>query len=127
MGVVELAGVGLLATVAVVLLRELRCGLAPLIRVGAAILLFGAAIALYLPVVTRIRTLLSLTSGHALATPVLRAVGIALIAELAATFCRDLGEGTVADGILYFGRMEILLLALPLVDELLGVAKELLQ
>ena len=127
MSMVALAGVGLLASVAVLLLRELRSGLAPAVKLGAALLLFGAAILLYAPVVTRIQTLFSLVEGRTLATPVLRALGVALIAELSATLCRDMGEGTVADGILLFGRMEILLLALPLIDELLEIAGELLR
>ena len=127
MSILQLAGVGILASVATLLLRELRGGLAPCIRLGAAILLFGAAIALYLPIVSRIRTLLALVEGRELATPILRAIGVALIAELAATLCRDLGEGSLADGILLFGRIEILLLSLPLLDELLRIAGELLQ
>ena len=47
-----------------------------------------------------------------------------LVAELAAGFCRDLGEGSVADGVLLFGKLEILLLALPLIDELLKIIGE---
>lgn len=127
MSIVALAGVGLLASVAVLLLRELRGGLAPAVRLGAALFLFGAAILLYAPIVARIRTLFSLAEGRELAAPVLRAVGVALIAELTATICRDMGEGTIADGVLLFGRTEILLLALPLIDELLEIAGELLR
>ena len=127
MSMVALAGVGLLASVAVLLLRELHGGLAPAIKLGAALLLFGSAILLYAPGVTRIQTLFSLVEGRTLATPVLRALGVALIAELSATLCRDMGEGTIADGILLFGRIEILLLSLPLIDELLKIVQELLR
>ncbi|MBQ3063529.1 MAG: stage III sporulation AC/AD family protein [Clostridia bacterium] len=127
MSIIQLAGIALLTSVSVLLLRELKGGLAPTVRLAAAIFLFGAAILLYLPVIARIRTLFALAEGRELATPVLRAVGVALIAELSAMLCRDMGEGTVAEGVLLFGRMEILLLALPLVDELLRIAGELLQ
>lgn len=127
MGVVQMAGVGLLASVAVLLLRELRTGLAPTVRLVAAVVLFGGALLLYQPVIAEIRALFSMVEGRELTGPVLRAVGVALIAELAATLCRDMGESTVADGVLLFGRMEILLLALPMIDELLQMAGELLQ
>ena len=127
MGILTVTGIALLASVAVLLLRELKSGLALTARLGAAVLLFGAAILLYAPVVTRIRTLFSLAEGGDLAAPVLRAVGIALIAELSALFCRDMGESTLADGILLFGRVEILLLSLPLLDRLLEIAGELLK
>lgn len=127
MGIAALAGVALLASFALLLLRELRGGLAPALRMGAALFLFGTAILLYAPIVARIRTLFALAKGQALAAPILRGVGIALIAELSAALCRDMGEGTVADGVLLFGRIEILLLALPLIDEVLEIAGELLR
>ena len=57
----------------------------------------------------------------------IRALGIALICELCALFCRDLGEQSVASGVLLFGKLEILVLCLPLVDKVLEIAKELLQ
>ena len=58
---------------------------------------------------------------------VLRALGIALICELTALFCRDLGENTLAEGVQLFGKLEILILSLPLLDKVLEMAKELLQ
>ncbi|MBR3863000.1 MAG: stage III sporulation AC/AD family protein, partial [Clostridia bacterium] len=63
----------------------------------------------------------------AFAESVLRAVGIGLICEFSAAFCRDLGENTVAEGVLLFGKLEILVLALPLVDELIEIVGELLK
>ena len=126
MRLLQLAGVAIFASLATLLLRELRGALAPAIRLGATVLLFGTALFFILPVVERMRHLLSLAGGQEFTAPVLRAVGIALMAELAATLCRDLGEGTLADGILFVGRVEILLLALPLADDLLKFAEELL-
>lgn len=96
-------------------------------RLAAALLLFGAALLLYVPVLEQIRSLISLSGGTDYATPILRAVGIALICEFTASFCRDLGENTVANGVLLFGKMEILVLCLPLVENVLEIAKELLK
>ena len=45
----------------------------------------------------------------------------------AAILCEDLGEPSVARGIQIFGKLEILVLSLPLVDKVLELAKELLQ
>ena len=126
MGIWQISGVALLAAISVLLLRELRTGLQVAVRVVAALVLFGAALLLYLPVVERIRSLFSLVEGRELATPILRAVGISLVAELTASVCLEMGERTIADGVLLFGRLEILLLALPMVEELAALAGELL-
>ena len=90
-------------------------------------MLCGVALALYLPVVEHMRALFALADGGELATTVLRATGIALIAELTASLCRDLGESSVAEGVLLFGKLEILVLSLPLIDAVLEIAKELLK
>lgn len=127
MGILQVAGIGILSVMLILCLKELRGALAPTVRLASSLVLFGAAVLLYLPAVERIRTLFSLAGATEYATPILRATGIALICELSAGFCRDLGENTVANGILLFGKLEILVLSLPLVDAVLNIAKELLK
>lgn len=126
MGAVELSGVALLAAMMILLLREWRPTMAVPLRLGVVLLLTVAAVGLFVPVVSRVRALLSLAPEEALTAPILRAAGVALISELTAGFCRDLGENSVAEGVLLFGRLEILVLCLPLVDALIDIAGELL-
>ena len=127
MGIVQIAGVALLSVGLILCLKELKTTFALPARLAATLLLFGAALFLYVPVLERLRTLFSLSGTVDYATPILRAAGIALICELTACFCRDLGENTVASGVLLFGKMEILVLCLPLLDGVLEIAKELLN
>ena len=127
MGIVQIAGLALLCVTLILCLKEMRATLALPARLAAALLLFGGAIALYIPVLERMRALFALSGAADFATPILRAAGIALICEFAVSFCRDLGENTVANGVLLFGKLEILVLCLPLVDDVLEIAKELLK
>lgn len=127
MGIVQAAGVALLSAMLALLLKELRAAAVPAVRLAGTLLLLGAALGLCAPILKTISELMALADGGAYTALLLRGVGIALIAELAASLCRDMGEGTVAEGVVLFGRLEILLLALPLLRELLNIAKELLQ
>lgn len=127
MGILQLSGLALLAAMLILILRELRPAFVPPVRLGASVLLVGAALLLYAPVLSRVRTLFSQTGAGEYADLVLRALGIALICELTAIFCRDLGENSLADGVQLFGKLEILVLSLPLVNKVLEMAKELLQ
>ena len=127
MGIVQIAGIALLSVVLILCVRELRASLALPARLSAVLVLTGAALLLYAPVLERIRALFSLSGAADYATPILRATGIALICEFTAGICRDMGEGTVASGVQLFGRIEILVLCLPLVDTVLEIAKELLS
>ena len=107
MGVWQVSGVALLSAMLILLLRELRATSAVPVRLAATVLLCLAALSLYAPVLSRIRTLFSLGGGSALAETVLRAVGVGLICEFSASFCRDLGENTLADGVALFGKLEL--------------------
>ncbi|MBE6605164.1 MAG: hypothetical protein E7639_05625 [Ruminococcaceae bacterium] len=127
MGILQISGIALLGAMAILLLRELRATAAVPVRLVTTLVLVGAAVGLYAPILSRLHVLFSLSGGASLAGAVLRAVGIGLICELTAGFCRDLGEGSVAEGVVLFGKLEILLLALPLLDELLKVIGELLK
>ena len=123
----QVAGCALLCAAVILVLRELRPAFAPPARLAATLLLVGAALALYAPILERINTLVTATNATAYASVILRALGIALICEICAQLCRDLGEGGLAQGVLLFGRLEILLLSLPLIDQILEIAKELLE
>ena len=127
MSLFSLAGIALLAAMLILLLRELRPAFIPPVRLAATLVLIGAALALYAPVLSRIEALFSQTGAGEYLDTVLRALGIALICELTALFCRDLGENTLAEGVQLFGKLEILVLSLPLLDKVLEMAKELLQ
>ena len=127
MSLLQIAGVGLLAAMALLLLRELRPSFAPPLRLGACVLVLGAGLSLLSPIVAKINTLLQMGNAEGLGGILLRALGIAMLSELAASFCEDLGEQTIARCISTFGKWEILVLCLPLLDKVLELAKELLQ
>ena len=127
MSLLSLSGIALLAAMLILMLREIRPAFVPPVRIGASVILIGAALLLYAPILSRIRTLFSETGAEEYLDTVLRALGIALICELTALFCRDLGESTISEGVQLFGKLEILVLALPLLDKVLEMAKELLQ
>ena len=127
MGILQLSGIALLAVMLMLILRELRPSLLPPVRLCATLIPIGASFALYAPVLSRVSTLFATSGAGEYADTVLRALGISLVCELTAIFCRDMGESTVAQGVQLFGKLEILLLSLPLVDTLLEMAKELLQ
>jgi stage III sporulation protein AD len=123
----SVAGAAILSAMLIVLLKTWDPGFAGAARLAASLLLFGAVAAIALPLCSEIRELFSLSGTEAYAAPLLRAAGVALICEMTAAFCRDLGENAVAEGILLFGKVEIAVLSLPLLRQLLSVARTLLS
>lgn len=57
----------------------------------------------------------------------LKAMGIGYLFSLSADMCRDLGEGGVASAVELAGRLELVVLSLPVLKEILKIATELVK
>ena len=123
----QAVGIALLATFAILLLKEVRPSFASPARLAVTLIFCCAALPLYALVLQRVELLFSVSGAADYATPLLRAAGVALICEITALICRDLGESGVAGGVQLIGKLEILVLCLPMVDDVLEIAKELLN
>lgn len=55
-----------------------------------------------------------------------KALGVAIITAIGADFCRDCSEETLACRVEFAGKAELLLLALPLLKNLIEISEELL-
>lgn len=123
----QTAGVALLAALVILLLREARSSVALSAKMAATLFFFCAALPLYVLILGRVEAIFAESGAADYATPLLRAAGVALICEITAAVCRDLGENGVAGGVQMLGKLEILVLCLPMVDDVLEIAKELLK
>ena len=122
----KICGAAILCVVATAVLSEIGRGGKLPIRLCGPILLYGGVLLLLIPLIERLR---ALSEGYALAAygeVMLKALGIALLAQIVSDLCRDGGESTVASIVEMAGKAVILLLALPLVESLLETVKALL-
>ena len=55
----------------------------------------------------------------------LKSISIAYITQITSDVCRDCGEQNLATGIDTVGKIEIIILALPLVDDIIKISEEL--
>ena len=91
---------------------------------AVALLLIGQV----LPLLTAVRKMLDETSvPAAYLTVVLKAVGICMLTRLTADTCRDAGETALAGKAETAGRILLLVLAVPLYEQLLTLVNSLIQ
>ena len=57
---------------------------------------------------------------------VMKIVGVSYVFGLSSDVCKEIGEGGIASAILTMGRVEIVLLSLPAINEIFALAGELL-
>ena len=121
---IRLIGAAMVAVMLTVSLRALAPDISALIGAAAGVLLLGYAVYILSPALGELRELAG-EEWQRWLTPVLRSLGIAVVAGCGADVCRDLGQDSVASGIELAGKAEIMLVCLPLITELLSLARSL--
>lgn len=122
--ILRLCGLALLTAAAALLIKQYKPELAlPVSAAGAVIML----LALMDELGALTDGIGALSSGFAEYTqPVVKSLGIALIAQTSGELCRDIGENACASRVELAGKLCILSLCLPLITELLELVKTLL-
>ena len=114
----------LLCTVIGVIIKHLRPEFSSFVRIAGSASISMLALSVILPTVTYIRSLFEGNSLSEYGGVVVKALGIAVLTQICSDICRDSGEGGTASGVELIGRLEILLLCLPMIEDILSVVKE---
>lgn len=126
MTVLKLCMVALLILAGSTVIRQWKSDFMPLVRIGATVLFGALLIASAHPLLSLITTLGNRAGASQYIETVLKGLGIALLTQICSDICRDSGEVSLAGHIDTVGKIELLLLCVPLIEEILGVAETLL-
>ena len=122
MNIVKYCGAALCALCAVILLRGQKSGFSTGVAVTASVLLLGAAVSELLPVIRAISEMANDSGVGKWMEIMMKTLGIAVVVQFGADICRDSGETSIASKLEMVGKAEIILLALPLMRELVALA-----
>ena len=120
----------IICTVAAVIIKQIRPEYAVFIKVASTVGICAMAISVAAPIITYIRSLMldnGLADNFNYAGNVLKALGIALLTQICADICRDFGEGSAASGVELIGRIEIILLCIPMFESVIATVGEVLS
>lgn len=128
MWIIAAAAAGLVGTVLALILGQYRPEFRMLVTAAVTLLLMVMVLEQLSPVLEQLRSTMELTglTGD-YAAVLFKAVGICLLTQLAGDVCRDSGESSIASKIELTGRAAILLTAMPLIQEVLAWAWELMN
>ncbi len=119
---VALVGVAVTAVI-----RQWRADFLPLLRISFAVLFGTAALGMISPLLSYLRLFDGIKEVQEWIALPLKALGIAILTQVCADICRESGESGLGGGVELVGKLEILLLCLPFMEQILSIAKELLQ
>jgi len=127
MGIIQVVAVGILSAVLAITVKRQSPEFALMITIAASVLIFFMIMPLLaeaIGIFTRLGEMLD--GGMRYVGLALRVVGVAYMAELGASVCLDAGESAIATKIDLAGRVIILVLATPVIVEIVSVIMGLL-
>ena len=126
MNSIKLCMIAVLGLAVTMIVKQWKSDFLPLIRIGMTVLFSLAILTSLSPL---IRQLSDLCQGEAAqyVEVLFKALGIAVLTQICSSICRDAGENTIAEGVELTGKVELLLLSLPLISQILSTAGELLS
>jgi stage III sporulation protein AD len=127
MSIIKYCGLVIFALFTVLLTNELKRDIGKLVGVCVGVGLLIAAIGKSVPVFSLVKGLLADTALAPYFATLLKALGVSLAVEFCADLCKDLGESSLAGRLEMLGKVELLLLALPLFQEVVDLAGGLLS
>ena len=128
MGWVKIGGIALTGLSALLILRAYKPEWAVFLRMAVTVVSLGLVLSLAGTVMDSVTDLTAATGaldGESW-TILLKALGLAFLTETAASVCRDSGEAGLATWVETAGKLEILLLAFPLIRTVMETIKMLL-
>jgi len=127
MRIFQIVAVGILGTVLAITIKKQSPETAILITITASVLIFLMVLPMLGEAVNIISRLGEMADAHASYVGLaLRVVGVAYMAELGASVCTDAGETAIAAKVDLAGRVIILVMALPIVIDILQIITRLL-
>ncbi len=127
MTVLKLCMVALLILASSTVIKQWKSDFLPLVRIGTTVLFGTLLIASAQPLLSLINTLAGESGTLKYVETILKGLGIVILTQISADICRDSGEGTLAGHIETVGKLELLLLCIPLIGEILATAERLLE
>lgn len=124
-GMLKVYGIAILAAMLCLLLKKWNAETATLVKVVGGIVICGISLGAISPIINYMYELSQMSGMNEQISVLLRVLCVAVITHVAANVCRDCGEATLAGYAELGGKIEILLLSLPLIEGIVGTVIEL--
>lgn len=123
----QLVGVAFVTAVAAILVRSTKPELAVVVTIAGGIILLLFALEIFRGSISIFSEIADATGLNAsIVKTLLKMVGIGYIIEFSAGVLHDFGQDSLADKLIFCGKIIILVLAVPILESVLGLVSALL-
>jgi len=123
----QIVAVGILGAVLAITIKKQSPEIAVLITITASVLIFLMVLPMLTEAVEIVNHIGNLADGQAAYIGLaIRVIGVAYMAELGASVCNDAGETAIATKVDMAGRIIIMVMAMPIIMDILRILTRLL-
>lgn len=120
MDIVKIIGIGLIALIIIVIIKQYKPEFAIYVSLGAGILIFALIVAKMSGIIDILKSLASKTAINSdFLVLLIKITGIAILTEFAVSVCKDSGESAIASKIDLGGKVIIMSMSIPIMSSLL--------
>ena len=123
MELTAIVGLAIVAVCIVVLLRQYKPEYALMVSLICSVVIFAAVLGELIPAFDTIRSMMQQVQIDGQYIEILlKSLGICFITQIASESCRDAGESALASKIDLAGKLMLVVLALPMFEEIVSIA-----
>lgn len=121
----KICGCALIGAVCAMILKNSAKGVALTIAVFSSLIILGAVVVRFSDAVKTVTEMMNENGMSGYGKAMVKALGVGITVNTVGGICRDLGETSLSNGVELAGKIEILLICLPIITEMLSLLKEL--
>jgi len=122
MDIAKVVAVGLVTVIASIIVKQVKPEISMLITITGSLIIIIFIIQMLQGVFGNFMNIFNKTGvSNSLFVPVLKIIGIGYLCEFGANLCLDGGCNSIADKILFCGKIAILIIALPIINSVIDV------
>ncbi len=123
----KIIAIGLITCLATMIIRPIRSDFAVIIAIVGGLIILFMVVNYLSSVFETFRNIIGITGlNSSLYTLLLKIIGVGYLVEFTAGICSDTGNSSLGDKVLLGGKIIILVMALPIITNILHIVMELL-
>ncbi len=128
MEIFQLVGIAFITAVAALILRETKPELAFAVTIAGSIILLLFVFELFRDSISIFQDIAAMTGiKSSLVKALLKMVGIGYLVEFSAGILNDFGQNSLADKLVFCGKVVVLVLAIPIIESVLSLIIQLME
>ena len=127
MSEIKACGIVLCSLVVCIVFKNLKSEYSLFIRILITTGIFGVSLGMIYPVLNYIEEISKNTAIYKYIPILFKALGISFAIQITSDICVDAQENSLSERICFFGKVEILVISLPLVKEVLALCENVLK